>query len=164
MWENPVMIAVSIWSTVFSIVFSVGVFCVIVAIAYSNHRHSKRRKKHKSTHVCMSDADFLAKLNVEAKHHDLCLDIRKALAQAVKVPTETLHPSDSDAHLAKLGFTLEDLLLTLGAIGSYDIDYNAVYKLAYGDKSSVLSSYGNTLADLIRFILDHLEISKTAAK
>jgi hypothetical protein len=151
------MIAVSIWPTV----FSVGVFCVILAIAYSNLRHSKRRKKHKSTHVCMSDPDFLAKLNVEAKHHDLCLDIRKALAEVVKVPAEMLHPSDSDAHLAKLGFTLEDLLLTLGAIGPYDIDFIAAHDLAYGDKggkSSVLSSYGNTLDEFIRFILEHPEI------
>lgn len=158
------MIAVSIEPTV----FCVGVLCLISVVVYSNHRYSKQRKKHKSTHVCMSDADFLAKLNVEAEHHDLCLDIRKAVAQVVKVPAETIHPSDSDEQLAELGLTFEDLMLTLGAI--YEIDIIAAVKLAHGDKgdkddkSSVLSSYGNTLADLIRCILDHLEIFETTSK
>ena len=113
------IIAVSTWS----IVFSGVVLCVFLAILYSNQRIKSQRKKHQTTHAYMSDADFLAKLNVEARYHGMCVDIRKAVAQAVKVPSETLHPSESDVHLTKLGLTFEDLMLNLGAIGPYDIDF-----------------------------------------
>ena len=143
-----------------SIVFCGVVLCVFLVIFYSNQRKSARRKKHQSTHSHMSDADFLANLNVEVRYHDICVDIRKAVARVVKVPAETLHPSESDIHLTKLGLTFESLMLALGSIGSYDIDFISAHKLAYSDKSSGISSWGNTLGDLIRFILNHLEILK----
>lgn len=151
------IIAVSIWS----IAFSGVVLCVFLAILYSNQRESARRKEHQATHSHMSDADFLAKMNVEVRYHGICVDVRKAVAQVVKVPAEMLHPSESDVHLTKLGLTFEDLMLALGAIGPYDIDYMAAHKLAYSDKSSGLAFYGNTFGDLIHFILDHLEIFRT---
>lgn len=148
------VIAISAWPTVFSGV----VLCVFLAILYSNQRVSTRRKKHKATHPSMSNTDFLGKLNVEDRHHEMCLDIRKAVAQVIKVPIETVRPSESDVHLAELGLTFEDLMLALETMGPYDIDFVAAHKLAFGDKNKDLSFYGNTLGDLIRFILDHLEI------
>jgi hypothetical protein len=156
MQENPVIIAVSTWS----IVFGGVVLCVFLAILYSNQHIKSLRKKHQTTHTYMPDADFLAKLNIEASHHDMCLDIRKAVAQITKVPAETLHPSESDGYLTKLGLTFEDLMLNLGEIGPYNIDYIVSHKLAYSEKSCGLSFYGNTFGDLIRFILNHLEIFK----
>jgi acyl carrier protein len=75
-----------------------------LAAAAEGRSARRRRRAHVAGHARMSDAQYLAELALPAARRDVGLAFRRAMAEAAGVPTETVHPGDSMAHLCALGF------------------------------------------------------------
>jgi acyl carrier protein len=84
---------------------------VTIIFLWSQSRRRRRiRYQHLQSHPEMSDADFLAAVNVPTSTRDAACRVRRALAKAMKVPAASLHPSDDISYVASFGLDNMDLI------------------------------------------------------
>ena len=139
-----------------TVIVIAAVILVLLLVLFLRLREKSGRKVFLKTRAQMSDADFLAALNVGPEHHARCLAVRQAVAKIIEVPPESVHASEPLPNFMKLGFTLVDFFLTIEDELSAEIDVDTICEVVVGSVDVDVSSF----ADFIRFFLDHPEFIK----
>ncbi len=102
---------------------------VVVAVFLQARRAvGRRRQQHISNRKPMSDSEFLAQLNVDARRHPVCLTVRRAMARMTGLPLERIWPKDKMMQDLLVhgyhGFSIEEFhqVLEAEAMGRLDRD------------------------------------------
>ncbi len=103
------------WTTIAGVTLAVVGFSV--AVFWRERRRQQRlRLHHMGTHRPISDSEFIKTIGITASEGVAVARIRQALAGAMGVPAETLHPDDELEYISTFGFDNMDFVELVLAI------------------------------------------------
>lgn len=126
-----------------------GAVGMVIIMIFLKKRHIRN---HLKSHSVLKDKDFLEILKVDPKQVVLAVAVRNAVAAVIKVPPETLHPSETMKYIKKLGLDYSSFIIELESYLSTIVDYEAFWSAVVSNKDFVEP---DTLGDLTMYFLSH---------
>jgi acyl carrier protein len=123
-------------------------------------RLRRLRRRHVMANSPLSDEEFIKALGMAGADSEGARRVRHAIARVMRVPSDTVYPSDELGHIARFGFDgldIMDLAFQINRALEIEIPDSAWKKFFKGDAH-------DDVADLIRFLAEeHFLASDQAA-